>query len=228
MRHPLLRPRWVAGHLLVLVTVVAFVSLGLWQLRRHAEVSDLRDEVVAARVLPAVPIGEADPYRRVSAVGTYDFDAETRVLRSRQGESGYRQLVPLIDDSGTAVLVDRGWTPLDIDASPRVPPGRISVEGVLWPAEPGSWAPDRLEPGMVVRRIDPAIVEPFTAYPFRDGYLVSSGEVPPQGGELAPLPSDPPEVSPGPHLSYAVQWFLFALIVVAGYPLLLRRAGRWD
>jgi hypothetical protein len=33
----------------------------------------------------------------------------------------------------------------------------------------------------------------------------------------------PPELTEGPHLSYAIQWFIFSSIAVIGYPLILRR-----
>ena len=33
----------------------------------------------------------------------------------------------------------------------------------------------------------------------------------------------PPELSEGPHLGYAAQWFIFSTIAVIGYPLVLRR-----
>jgi hypothetical protein len=38
---------------------------------------------------------------------------------------------------------------------------------------------------------------------------------------LYPVP--PPPLSKGPHLSYAVQWFIFTVIALVGYPLILRR-----
>jgi surfeit locus 1 family protein len=45
---------------------------------------------------------------------------------------------------------------------------------------------------------------------------------------LTPVP--PPDLDDeGPHLSYAVQWFLFAGVAAVGYPILLhRRAGDDD
>ena len=50
-------------------------------------------------------------------------------------------------------------------------------------------------------------------------------EVTPAGApELVPLGL--PAVSEGPHLSYAVQWFIFTTIAVVGYVLLLRRVAR--
>ena len=39
------------------------------------------------------------------------------------------------------------------------------------------------------------------------------------------LPVPPPELSEGPHLGYAVQWFIFSAIAVVGYPLVLRRVA---
>ena len=41
-----------------------------------------------------------------------------------------------------------------------------------------------------------------------------------------PIRLDPPARDEGPHLSYAVQWFLFSGVVIVGYPLLLRRRAR--
>ena len=44
--------------------------------------------------------------------------------------------------------------------------------------------------------------------------------------EHARDPGAPPDLDEGPHLSYAVQWFIFATIGVVGYPLILRRHTR--
>ena len=35
-----------------------------------------------------------------------------------------------------------------------------------------------------------------------------------------------PTPTEGPHLSYAVQWFIFSAIAVVGYPLVLRYVSR--
>lgn len=50
-------------------------------------------------------------------------------------------------------------------------------------------------------------------------------QTPPQPGPL-PAPVEPPALSEGPHLGYAVQWFIFAVIAMVGYPLILRRVAR--
>jgi cytochrome oxidase assembly protein ShyY1 len=215
MTHPLIRPRWITGHVLVLVTVVAFISLGFWQLRRHAEVQELQAAVAEASALPVVDIVVAGIYQRVFATGVFDHDREVRVLRSEGGESGERILTPMVLSDGTAILIDRGWVPRG-GGRPR-PMEATRVEGYLWPAERGSWVPEVLGTRQLVRRIDPAVVQPFVDYQFRDGYLIEADPT-----------AEPPSIPSGPHLSYAVQWFLFSGVVLAGYPLLLRRAVRRD
>ena len=45
-------------------------------------------------------------------------------------------------------------------------------------------------------------------------------------GTPLPVPIPRPELDEGPHLSYALQWFSFALLTVIVYPLLLRRVAR--
>jgi cytochrome oxidase assembly protein ShyY1 len=47
---------------------------------------------------------------------------------------------------------------------------------------------------------------------------------PPPVGEL-PVTLDAPELTEGPHLGYAVQWFLFSTVAIVGYPILLRRVA---
>jgi len=37
------------------------------------------------------------------------------------------------------------------------------------------------------------------------------------------VPGPPPELSEGPHLGYAAQWFIFSTIALVGYPIVLRR-----
>lgn len=232
--HVLLAPRWIAGHLLALVTVTAFVGFGFWQLRRHDEKREVKAAVEESIALPEVPVGDLDlddaSYRRVTAVGEYDTGTEVLVLRSRRGESGYHVLTPLRLADGRAIVVDRGWVPQEYDTPPVAPArpmeGALQVSGVLWPSREGT-VPDSL-PG-VMKRVDTAAIDRFTPYPLVSPYLVLQAQDPPVPGDL-PVIADLPETSLGPHLGYAGQWFLFAAVVVVGYPLLLRRtvnrAGR--
>ena len=48
---------------------------------------------------------------------------------------------------------------------------------------------------------------------------------PAQAGDL-PVAIGPPQLTEGPHLSYAGQWFTFATIALVGYVVLVRREVR--
>ena len=206
----------------MVVTIVTFVSLGFWQLRRLDEKRTFNDAVAAG--IEGTPIDYAtagsEPYVRVRATGVYDPSGESLVLRSRGGVSGHHVLTPFIAEGGGALLVDRGWVPITID-EPRsgeapIPQGPVSVEGVLWPAQVGGSG----GPRAVVPRIDPVLFDPALQLdPAR--YLVLLEQVP-VSAEY-PIAEAPPPLSEGPHLGYAMQWFLFAGVVVVGYPILLRR-----
>jgi cytochrome oxidase assembly protein ShyY1 len=220
----LLTSRWIAGHILAVVGLVAFVLLGLWQLRRLDDRQTFNSAVETAVEREAVTLDEAlaagGEFVRVRAEGTFDPASDVLVLRSRNGTSGHHVLTPLLLDDGRGVLVDRGWVPISHDATPVVqaapPDGAVTVEGILWPAQEGG-VPDDLP--TVARRIDPAIVDPFVTADLVAPYLVLESPVPAE----YPIPAGTPELTEGSHLSYAVQWFLFAVVVAVGYPILLRR-----
>lgn len=226
----LLTPHWIVGHLVAVAGIVAFVLSGFWQLDRLEGKRDFNASVEAAVSQEAVPItGIGDEaYRRVTATGSYDPGAETLVLRSRETVSGHHVLTPMTLADGRVLLVDRGWVPITFDAPGAdrfaPPPGEVAVEGVLWPPEEGSGGPDR-QPE-VVRRIDPEIQEAFLGIDLMPQYLVLLDQDPPQGEY--PIAEAPPRLSEGPHLGYAVQWFLFAGVVLVGYPILLWRTATRD
>lgn len=232
-------PRWLVGHVVVLVTVVAFVNLGAWQLRRLDERRTYNALVSERMVEEPVPVGELvgmDPeaaaYRRATATGTYRTDQEVLLsTRSHEGRPGHHVLTPL-DTGEQVLLVDRGWVPLDMDDPPVAeaapPSGQVTVEGVLFPSAEARRAgtldggPGPLE---FVSEVDVPVVADATSLPLLPLWLLAAEQEPAQGGAL-PLFADPPELAEGNHLSYAAQWFLFALVVALGYPMLLRRAYR--
>ena len=224
----LLAPRWLVGHVVVVLAVIVFLVLGAWQLRRHEEKVALRDDVAAASALPVAALAAVDAgvvYRVVAAEGRYRGDGETLVLRSRDGTSGYHVLTPFVMDDGASLLVDRGWVPRSHVDSPEttaaVPSGVVTVVGLLWPSEGTGVTPG--EPAPVVRRIDPAQVAAVVPNIDLDRYLILESQDPSQS---SPILSDRPTIGLGPHLGYAGQWTLFALVVVVGYPFLLRRIVR--
>ncbi len=238
----LLTRRWLVAGSVVLVAVVGMVGLALWQLGRHGEVRRDNDRVRARLELPVAAIEDVlapggDPddavYRRVDAVGRYDSKGEVFLdNRSNQGQSGRHLLTPLITEAGTAVIVDRGWVPLDATAesAPEIRPasGPIRVVGVLFPSErKGAFGPSLPPEGTLkaVPRIDLARLAKQVSSPVYPLYIRLESQRPPSGGTL-PLPPGLPELDAGPHLSYAGQWFLFATVALAVFGALARREAR--
>jgi surfeit locus 1 family protein len=219
---------------IAVVVAAVCVALGLWQLRRLSDRRALNDEILLARAAPAVLAGSASdieslaPYRRVIVRGTYDVDAEVLLYgRSLREQPGHEVVTPLVFDDGSAVLVIRGWVPFSIaarapvtEASPSA--RRVLVEGWLVPPETtGESRPDR---DGVVRTLD---IEGIG-----DGVTDDLAPLAIQLHEQDPAPASLPEpvplpqLSEGPHLSYAIQWFSFAAIALVGAFVLLRRKGR--
>ncbi|HXF35701.1 MAG TPA: SURF1 family protein, partial [Actinomycetota bacterium] len=161
------------------------------------------------------------------ARGAYDPSHEFLLFgRSFQGLPGSHVLTPLLLPDGRALVVDRGWVPIEVDdpadlpaAGAEAPPGRVEVEGILLP--PGS---DEPAPGPRMEEVSLRAVAARVPYPVLPVYLELRSQDPPPG-EL-PRPAPPPELTEGPHLSYAVQWFLFAGVAVAVYGALVRRELR--
>ena len=56
-------------------------------------------------------------------------------------------------------------------------------------------------------------------------YLLLQQQEPPQTGNF-PKTGELPPLTEGPHLSYAIQWFLFTLIGLAGHVGLVRKEAK--
>ncbi len=235
--------RWVVLTLFVVAAVAVMVELGFWQLRRLHTVREDNARVRARLSEPVADIGSvlapgvdaADVvYRRVRVAGRYDRVSEI-LLRNRsfEGEPGSHVLTPLVLADGRGVLVDRGWIPQNLSGSAeertRPPVLRpVEVVGVLFPSErKGAFGPAIPPTGRLttIPRIDVPRIGRQVDYPLVPLYLRLQSQTPPQSGEL-PVPPGLPDLSEGPHLSYAIQWFIFAALAAGTYVVLLRREVR--
>lgn len=241
----LLSPRWLAGHLLALTLVVLFVNFGFWQLRRLEQRTTYNALVGARLAAPPEPFAElreryaltAPPedeasasYRRAEATGYFDTAREV-LLRSRafDGQPGYHVLTPLVLEEGRALLVDRGWVPFELDTPPVAeaapPTGEVSVTGVLFPRQTQPTGLGAKDPPTgeldAVFWVDTERLSRQLPYTLEPVYLELTAQTPAQGAPL-PRPLPPPELGAGSHLSYALQWFSFALIGIIGYGFLVR------
>jgi cytochrome oxidase assembly protein ShyY1 len=230
----LLRPRWLAGHALVLILATIFVALGFWQLHRNQE---KHDKVRAARAAYAAPapdlVQRATPAdgRRTEATGTYDADHEVLLRNQIQnGNAGDGILTPLRLADGTAVLVDRGWlATTDAESSHRIPPpaGPVVVRGIVHPSRAlSSQDAVRTTAGMMsVPRVDLTRIGAGLPYQLRPVWIEAQAQqpAPGTGQPLLPVPPPPDSVN---HMQYAIQWFAFALIPLIGWPIVLWRTAR--
>jgi surfeit locus 1 family protein len=225
------------------VVAAVCARLGVWQLDRLAERRDFNAQMGAALTSEPTPLetlltgGEDPTYRRVTASGTWDTTHEVILYgRSLDGRPGNHVLTPLELGDERAVLVDRGWVPTEVTEPPvtggaAAPGGDVTVEGIVLPSDDagadaragagagaGSTLPSQVRT-VEIGALDAAIPSELVS----DAYLLLQNQVPARD---RPIPAPPPELTEGPHLSYAIQWFTFAAIALIGYGLLVRRGRR--
>jgi surfeit locus 1 family protein len=240
------RPRWILSHLLVLLLVVVMISLGFWQLRRLHERRTYNASVRANESQAAQPVEDllhvGDPmsvghdlnFRRVTVTGTYDTSNEIIVrARSLDETPGVWALTPLRLADGTGVVVLRGFLPSQgtlerVPADAEPPSGQVSVTGLVQETQTrGAFGPTDPVDGRLgtMARADVARIARQLPYPILPAYVQLQTQQPAQPG---PQPKVLPEpvLDEGPHLSYAIQWFIFTTIAIVGYPLILRRKAR--
>ncbi|MFJ6013653.1 SURF1 family protein [Streptomyces sp. NPDC092952] len=240
----LLTRQWLALALLVLVLIPTMVELGFWQLHRHEH--KVAQNALISRNLKAKPVPVAsltspghtvprsDYWRTVTATGTYDSEHEVVVRRrtAADGRIGVHVLIPFDLKGGGTVLVNRGWVPSADSQSafpdvPLVPEGEVRITGRLKADETTSASgikdisdlPDRQ-----VMLINSAQEAERISRPVFGGYIELTAPEP--LGGLPELIEAPDDGSIGPHMAYAVQWWLFAAGVPVGYVVLARREKR--
>jgi cytochrome oxidase assembly protein ShyY1 len=224
--------RWALLIVFVALLGVAFVSLGNWQLDRLAQRKERNATTITNEQKPVQPyeqvfthpITDADQWQRVEARGTFDADHQFVVrYRSNGGADGYEVLTPLRTASG-AVLVDRGFIPLERgtripSVAPAPPTGEVTVVGHVRRNERGRRAATA-PAGNQVRLINSDAIAVTLPYEIESGYIGLLTVQPEQQGGFQPIQL--PDLSEGPHFWYAVQWFLFTAIGVAGIVVFIR------
>ena len=240
--------RWWWTTLLVILGTAVCIRLGIWQLDRLHQRRTFNDHVESMWALPALQLTEKSQvelttmeYRSVEVTGTYDFSQQValrnQIWTDQNGipRAGYHLITPLLlADGGPAVLIDRGWIPADGNAQPDDwrkydQPVQVTLKGII---RQGQAKP---ELGGVP---DPQLAEGQTRLNFwnvvnleRIGQQTPYSLIPiyiqpdpdPARNE-PPYPYQPTiELTEGPHLGYAFQWFTFATILFVGYPFYLRK-----
>lgn len=230
------QPRWAGFAVLTVVMCVLFWWLGTWQWGRHIARAERNDAIRLASEQTAAPltnvvtdpeaVSDSATYRLATASGTYLADQQV-LQRNPLGRSGFEVITPLALAGGGTLLVNRGWistSPTDpngASADVSAPAGPVGVTVSMRAPQDDS---GRRAPAGQIYDIDPAQLSgdlPAPVYVMY-GDLI---EQDPSADTVIELPP-PPETGIGVHLFYAIQWWLFIGIALAGYVILLRRESR--
>lgn len=112
---------------LAIAAAVGCILLGRWQWQRMQFKEDLQAAFDAGRAAAAAPLGDRGPdalprYARVTLHGRYDSAHQFLLDNiSRAGHAGYEVLTPFTLEDGRTVLVNRGWLPLRAGARAQLP-----------------------------------------------------------------------------------------------------------
>lgn len=254
MLRTLFSRRYIATTLLVLAAVAVMARLGVWQLERREQRLARNADLAAKLAAPPVSLNEAaaapgwplpadrDAVRntRAQAQGRFDFSHQVILVQQLfEGMPGVRLVAPLVlEGSDRAVLVDRGWVPTDqVEAARQgqfdVETGEVTVVGVLQPsqilrgqaAERAAQVAARSGPQTDWYRVDIELLQRQMPYTLLPVYLQQAPG--PQGNTALPYRSAPAvDLSEGPHLGYAIQWFSFAVVAGVVYVALVRSRER--
>jgi surfeit locus 1 family protein len=238
--------RDAAGVVVAFVVAAGCVRAGFWQLDRLRQRRARNAAIAAARqrlpveVTAALALDSAQE-RRLHARGAFDYTRE-RLWRARtyEGVPGVALITPLRLPDGGAVFVDRGWAAspdafhVDELAYREADSAEVQGIGVRAPRARGDVDPALLRDSVPYRLLPFVIQElPAAALPARAPSLPT----PPKPGSRpgSPPPLEQPRVAllrwplpaldDGPHLSYVIQWFSFAVIIVVGSVALARQRG---
>ncbi|MFE0462952.1 SURF1 family protein [Kitasatospora sp. NPDC058965] len=244
----LLSWRWAITTLIALLLIPACIKLGFWQLHRH-EARVARNNLIG-QSLKAAPVafdslstgpGFAVPtdltWRTVTATGEYDTAHEIVIRRRTAADGstiGFFVVTPLrLADGRGEVLVNRGWVDSGPDALqyppvPAAPSGQVTVTGRLRADEThaSSGIPDRGGlPDRQFMLINSEQQAKADGTAVLGGYLELASSVPSPAAAPQALP-EPEHSDIGPHMAYAIQWWLFAALVPVGLLIMIRREAR--
>jgi cytochrome oxidase assembly protein ShyY1 len=238
--------RWTAYVAVAIVFGIACAFLSNWQFSRNADRAeqlslveknyDAAPAPLEDVISPGGNLAAGDEWRPVSLEGAYLAEEQILVRnRPHGGTAAFEVLVPFRLEDGRVLIVNRGWVPPGEDQPlpdviPAPPEGQATVVVRLRPAEQlpasGRSAPDGQVPSinaeLVASMVDPEVAADLELSAY--GVMASEEPAPATRPGAFAVPSE----DPGPHLSYAVQWILFAIMgfIFIGYVIRTERQHR--
>lgn len=157
----------------------------------------------------------AAEWRQVTLEGSY-AEGDPIFVRNRPhgGSNAFEVLHPFRLSDGTIIIVNRGWVPPGTTAQPSLfpapPLGHVTVTGHIMPSEAPVRAGRGADPGQVANIDLRAVAELSGPETFVGAYVRAASEQPAASVVIGGF--EPPSTDSGPHLSYAIQWILFAIM----------------
>ncbi len=231
----LIRPKWIAFHLLVITLVVVMINLAFWQLRRLDERRKFNAEVLANTEQPIEPYDDIKSrlsdvssfeWRPVRVSGTYVAGHQFLVVnRSQNGDTGRNIVDALQIDDGSLLFINRGFVATS-DRVPPTPTGPVTIVGRLRASEhrtTGQPADENVAGLTEIHRLDVSLLAKQFDDAVQPMYVEQVESTPADAKSLEPIV--PPDTSDeGPHLSYTIQWFIFSGCTLVGWYLAVRRS----
>lgn len=202
------------------------LTLGVWQLNRAEEkraLIKLQEQRQPSKilVLSATMPDSAEEllYKPIQAVGHYDGNHQYLLDNQvSKGKAGYFVLTPFrLSNENKAVLVNRGWLPLDggrsdlpnINVEPRETTitGRINRFPTVGLKLAGAEIPTDSWPALV-QVVDIHVLAKQLGYPLFSFQVELDKDA---GYGFKREWQGPLTISPEKHVAYAVQWFLLAI-----------------
>ena len=197
------------------------MALASWQIERRSEAVSKIERVAANYDLNPIAFDEVSPldvdsivsyeWRSVELSGRY-LTGDVLLVRNRAiaGQPGFVQLVPFETSNGEIVVIERGWIPADSDLNPSREffPSETD-RTIIARVRLGEAIPNRNSPTGQLTSINlPEISELLSKEVETSFYLRMVTESPAESSN--PQPLSRPVLDEGNHLSYAVQWIIFA------------------
>ena len=233
-------------HLLVVVVAVVLANLGVWQLNRleqrqaqnnifNSRQTQLLEEADIQKI-STLKENENNTYkdfefRKIELTGTYYELERESVVRQRtlMGRPGVWLLTPFRAQGLNTFIINRGWVPREL--SPKACRGRdevlpqseqskpattqIKITGILRLPEAVNSSAEWTK---CLSKVELSGYQDLTNFPFWIQITEYEG--------VGPLFLESPDRGNGPHLSYAIQWFIFTSLVLIIYPLVLIKNNR--
>lgn len=242
--------RWLALFGVLVLIIVVFARLGVWQMavarddaetQAYAERALLETEPIAELLQPYQSFPDEISLAPVLVTGEYDQAADAEFLipdRRLDGQPGYWVVTRMQTDEGPWIAMVRGFVQ-DPAQVPQAPSGTVLADGVLAPGEAPATGQDY--PAGQRGTLDlSALINEWPGDPYNAFVLVQTET--PAGAEVASVDeSDGSGIGPGAamqripapviggevdwrNLGYAMQWWVFAAFAVFMYWKFLRDA----